>query len=74
MPPTVSSGVQDWSDQQVAAWLRDVMKLGNIADAALVEGGLDGATTLEMVRDDWIELGASGLKAAKIVAQLKKLV
>jgi hypothetical protein len=36
--------------------------------------GLDGATALEMVRDDWIELGASGLKAAKIVAQLKKLV
>ena len=70
----ISSGVKDWSDQQVAAWLRDAMKLGDVADAASVEGGLDGATALELVRDDWMELGASGLEAAKIVAQLKKLV
>ena len=74
MPPTVSSGVQDWSDQQVAGWLRDVMKLGNVADAVVAEGGVDGAAALMMIRDDWMELGASGLKASKIMSQLKKLV
>ena len=49
-------------------------KLGDVADAALAEGEIDGAAALEMIRDDWIELGASGVKAAKIVSQLKKLV
>ena len=73
MPPTVSPGVQDWSDQQVAAWLRDVLKFEALADAALAEG-LDGAMAAEMDKDDWKELGTSGLKAAKIVSQLKRLV
>ena len=66
--------VHNWSEQQLAVWLRDVMKLGDVADAALAEGEIDGAAALEMIRDDWIELGASGVKAAKIVSQLKKLV
>ena len=68
-----SSGVQDWSDQQVAAWLRDVLKFDDVADAVLAEG-VDGAMVLEMDKDEWKELGTSGLKAAKIVSQLKKLV
>jgi hypothetical protein len=48
------------------------MKLEDIAKAA-TEEEVDGATALEMLRDDWMELGAPGLKAAKVVAQLKKL-
>ena len=68
-----SSGVQDWSDQQVAAWLRDVLKFDDVADAVLAEG-VDGAMVLEMDKDEWKELGTSGLKAAKIVSQVKKLV
>ena len=58
--------------EQLAEWLRDVMKLEDIAKAA-TEEEVDGATALEMLRDDWMELGAPGLKAAKVVAQLKKL-
>ena len=44
-----------------------------MADAALEEG-VDGATAVEMDKEGWKELGASAVKAAKIVAQLKKLV
>ena len=72
-PPTVASGVQDWSDQQVAAWLRDALKFEDVAQVA-TEQGVDGATATEMDKDDWKELGVSGFKAAKVVAQLKKLV
>jgi hypothetical protein len=35
---------------------------------------VDGATATEMDKDDWKELGVTGFKAAKVVAQLKKLV
>ena len=74
VPPTAAAGVHGWSEQQVAAWLRDVMQLADVADAALAEGGVDGAAALMMVREDWKELGASGVKAPRIVAQLGKLV
>ena len=73
VPPTAAAGVHGWSEQQVAAWLRDVMQLADVADAA-VEEKVDGATALVMVREDWKELGASGVKASRIVAQLGKLV
>ena len=73
VPPTAASGVQDWGDQQVAAWLRDVLKFEDVAQVVTAHG-VDGATATEMIRDDWVELGVSGFKAAKIVGQLKKLV
>ena len=44
-----------------------------MADKA-AEEGVDGATALVMDKDDWKELGASGVKASKIIAQLGKLV
>eukprot|EP01043_Picozoa_sp_COSAG02_P051100 COSAG02_NODE_5337_length_4424_cov_4.315376_5_plen_50_part_00 len=40
--------------------------------AAAKEEEVDGATAVEMDNDAWKELGASALKAAKIVASLKK--
>ena len=70
---TSGAELQDWSDQQVAAWLRDVLKFEDVAQVVM-EQGVDGATATEMIRDDWVELGVSGFKAAKVVAQLKKLV
>eukprot|EP01043_Picozoa_sp_COSAG02_P012061 COSAG02_NODE_457_length_21950_cov_35.452794_19_plen_228_part_00 len=73
VPPTQSSGVNTWSKEQLVAWLRDVQKLGDVADKA-AEEGVDGATALVMDKDDWKELGASGVKASKIIAQLGKLV
>ena len=68
-----SSGVEGWTEQQIASWLRDELKFDAVADAVLAES-VDGAMAIEMIREDWVELGASGLKAAKIVSQLKKLV
>ena len=62
-----------WSEAQLAAWLRDEMRLGAVADAAEAEQ-VDGKTALEIEKDDWKELGASGVRAAKIVANLKSLV
>ena len=73
VPPVPSAGIQSWSEQQLATWLRDVMNLGAVADAVLAEGGVDGAAALEMDKDGWKELGASAVKAAKIISQLKKL-
>ena len=43
-----------------------------VADAA-AEEEVDGATALVMGKEEWKELGVSGIKAAKIVAQLTKL-
>ena len=61
-----------WGVAQFAEWLRSEMKLQGVADAA-VDEGVDGMTALEMEKSDWKELGASGIQAAKIVANLKKL-
>ena len=71
-PLVVGSGAGAWSETQLVAWLRD-MKLDAVADAAAAEEGVDGAMALEMDKEAWKELGASALKAAKIVSSLKKL-
>ena len=73
VPPTAASGIHDWTEHQVAAWLRDVIELGDVAEV-VVEERVDGATALVMDKDDWKELGASGVKASRIIAQLGKLV
>ena len=49
------------------------MKFEALAGVTLAEG-VDGAMASEMDKDDWKELGISGLKAAKIMSQLKRLV
>jgi hypothetical protein len=71
-PLVVGSGAGAWSEMQLVAWLRD-MKLDAVADAAAAEEGVDGAMALEMDKEAWKELGASALKAAKIVSSLKRL-
>ena len=35
--------------------------------------GIDGGMALEMMRDDWLELGLTGLQSTKVVSRLKKL-
>ena len=71
--PTGAANAQGWNAEQFAAWLRDGLNFEAFADVALAEG-VDGAMAVEMDKDDWKELGISGLKAAKIISQLKKLV
>jgi hypothetical protein len=36
-------------------------------------GSIDGATAVEMDKDDWKELGATGVQAARMVGAVKKL-
>eukprot|EP01052_Picozoa_sp_SAG31_P010786 SAG31_NODE_599_length_13649_cov_9.930775_15_plen_132_part_00 len=61
-----------WSGAQVEAWLVEELGLGKVAEAA--GGEVDGATAAEAEKDDWRELGATGMQAAKIVGALKKLL
>eukprot|EP01048_Picozoa_sp_COSAG05_P006420 COSAG05_NODE_415_length_10036_cov_4.015397_2_plen_752_part_00 len=58
----------DWTVVQVEGWLRAEMQLDGLADAAIKEK-VDGKMAMVMTREDWIELGATGLKAAKLVSQ-----
>jgi len=62
----------DWTVADVHRWLSEVMKLASVADAAQGEE-VDGAVACAMSNEDWKELGAAGLKAAKLVAALTKL-
>ena len=61
-----------WSTDELCSWLNGAMGLAGISAAAQAEE-IDGATAVEMDNDAWKELGATALKAAKIVASLKKL-
>jgi hypothetical protein len=61
-----------WSTDELCSWLDGTMNLGGIS-AAAKEEEVDGPTAVEMDNDAWKELGATALKAAKIVASLKKL-
>ena len=63
--------IRDWSNAELVDWLRDVLGLAAVADGALREG-IDGAMAAEMLRSDWIELGASGLKVAKIITEVRR--
>ena len=67
-----SPAVLDWSVAELRTWLAEAMQQPAVADAA-AEEEVDGATALVMGKEEWKELGVSGIKAAKIVAQLTKL-
>ena len=64
--------VMAWDAAALAAWATNALQLPKVGEA-IVEAGVDGATALEMLREDWKELGASGLQCAKIMGGLKKL-
>ena len=56
----------------LSTWL--TRNLGLSAVAAEAQGvEIDGATALEMDKEDWQELGATRIQSAKIVGNLKKL-
>ena len=61
-----------WTTVDMAAWLRDELKLPAVADAG-IEHELDGPMASHMLREDWLELGAPSLKIAKILGGLQKL-
>jgi hypothetical protein len=63
--------LQQWSPQDLETWVADVMGLPDVATA--MAGDVDGAMTVDLTRADWMELGAVGMKSAKIISELKKL-
>ena len=64
--------LREWSASQVCRWLANDMQMPGVGAAAEAED-VDGATAAEMGKADWVELGASGIQAAKIVGALKKM-
>ena len=71
-PPSSPPNLRNWTTAHVVAWLTAAMQLPDVAAAATSEG-VDGGMAIELGKDEWKELGATGLKAAKIVSELKKL-
>ena len=61
----------DWSTQQLCGWL-ETMDLGDVVAATNSEQ-VDGAIAVAMDNDAWKELGVGALKAAKVMAGLRKL-
>jgi hypothetical protein len=65
--------IATWDVVAVRAWMTRVLdmpeELGAAAEGALV----DGSTAVEMDKDDWKELGATGIQAARMVGAVKKL-
>jgi len=63
--------IREWTSVELAEWLRGALGFDAVAAVALREG-IDGAMAMEMIRSDWMELGASGLKAAKIITEVRR--
>ena len=70
--PSISSSIADWSVFQLANWLEVKFKLEEVAKSAMEEE-VTGADAVEFDKDAWKELGASAVKAGKIVSAIKKL-
>eukprot|EP01051_Picozoa_sp_SAG22_P003682 SAG22_NODE_182_length_16036_cov_13.692226_5_plen_1698_part_00 len=62
----------EWSAADIEEWIANTLSLPEVA--ATLAGEVDGGTAIEMIREDWKELGATGVKASKIVSQIKKLL
>ena len=63
----------EWTTDELTLWLGEEMGMKTVAGAAKREE-VDGAMAVEMIREDWLELGASGLKASRIVSGIRRLV
>ena len=48
--------MQDWSVAQLVQWLRDTLRLANVA-AEAEANDIDGATAAEFGKEEWVELG-----------------
>jgi hypothetical protein len=68
-PPPLSQ----WTAARVEAWLTTALALPAVALAAR-GNGVDGGTVIEADKEDWKELGASGMQASKIMSEIKKLL
>eukprot|EP01043_Picozoa_sp_COSAG02_P000457 COSAG02_NODE_8_length_60691_cov_104.994752_23_plen_339_part_00 len=64
--------LEKWDVMAVSEWITAAFGLPEVADA-VTRHAVDGATAAVMRREDWREVGASGLESAKLIAAVKKL-
>ena len=64
--------LEKWDVMAVSEWMTSALGLPEVADA-VTRHAVDGATAAVMLREDWREVGASGLESAKLIAAVKKL-
>lgn len=65
--------LEDWDVTAMTQWLVAELDLPAVALAA-TQHAVDGSTGAAMLREDWIEIGASGFESAKVTTALKKLL
>jgi hypothetical protein len=70
--PPAGKTIGSWTVDELTLWLGEEMEMKVLAGAVKREG-VDGEMALEMLRPDWQELGASGLKASRVVKALRLL-
>jgi len=74
-PDPTSPSFLSYSVAELSAWLTTTIK--NIPQSILSEienNEVDGSVAIELDKDDWKELGLSGLQSAKVIAVIKKLL
>ena len=64
-------GLALWSVKELEKWLASSMGLRGVA-ARVSADRVDGAMAAEMDKNDWKQLGCSGLQSARVVSALKK--
>lgn len=70
---TIPDGpVAGWSVEELTLYIGKELGMEQLARAVKAEG-VDGGMAAEMIRPDWQELGASGLKASRVISALRRL-
>lgn len=69
--PMHGQPLEAWDVPAVSEWITSELGLPGVA-AAVTQHAVDGATAAVMLREDWREVGASGLESAKLIAAVKK--
>ena len=70
--PSHGQPLEAWDVLAVSEWIVSELGLPGVA-AAVTQHAVDGATAAVMLREDWREVGASGLESAKLISAVKKL-
>ena len=70
-PRKTSRALSLWSVKELEKYVRSVLGLAGVA-GEINRQRVDGAMAVEMSKDEWKDMGATGLEAARIVSALKK--
>ena len=64
--------MDEWTVDELTLYIGKELRMEQLAGAVKSEG-VDGGMAVEMIRPDWQELGASGLKASRVISALRRL-